>query len=313
MPALSFLSSLSQRSIRIACLAAALVLVHAPPTSAQTATRGFMWEATPAGDAAAPVLLLATVHVGREGAAELTAEQKARLLTAEAIAIEADVFDAQRTVAAFQRHAMYAPGAPGLDHALPAPLRARLEKLLARYGLAPDTVWRLKPWAVANNLVLLEAMRAGYSTALSTEVQIYALARASGVPLVEIESVEQQLALFDAASDALQLAYLTQAVHSIETGAGMRELRQLLDAWSAADEATMRALVEAMHRAGDPGERWVVEQVIDARHPQMLAAIDRYAASGRRHAVAVGALHFFGPQGLIEGLRARGYTVTRLP
>jgi uncharacterized protein YbaP (TraB family) len=45
----------------------------------------------------------------------------------------------------------------------------------------------------------------------------------------------------------------------------------------------------------------------------MLTAIERYANSGRLHVVAVGTLHFFGPAGLLEGLRARGYKIAALP
>lgn len=67
-----------------------------------------------------------------------------------------------------------------------------------------------------------------------------------------------------------------------------------------------------MRASANAGERWVTEQVIDGRHDAMLAAIDRFAASGTLHMVAVGTLHFFGPNGLLDGLRARGYTVTPL-
>jgi uncharacterized protein YbaP (TraB family) len=44
----------------------------------------------------------------------------------------------------------------------------------------------------------------------------------------------------------------------------------------------------------------------------MIAAIEKMAASGRPHVIAVGTLHFFGPNGLIELLRKRGFTVRPL-
>ena len=44
----------------------------------------------------------------------------------------------------------------------------------------------------------------------------------------------------------------------------------------------------------------------------MLGAIESYAASGRLHLVVIGALHYFGPYGLLQMLRARGYSVRRL-
>jgi uncharacterized protein len=286
-------------------------LLAAPTLHARTlAPRGFMWEARKDD---ARVLLLGTIHVGKAGRTELTAAQEKRIREAAAIAVEADVSDAQRTLAAFQRHALLPPDAPGLDRTLPAPLRRRTEKLLPRFGLAPEAVWRMKAWTLANNLVVLHAMHLGYSTALSTEAQLFALARANGQPLVEIESVESQLALFDSAPMQVQLAYLEEALAGIERGTGEREIGGLVDAWARADEATMRERLAAMRASRNAGERWVAEQVIDARHPAMLAAIERLAASGRLHVVAVGSLHFFGPAGLIEKLRARGYRITALP
>jgi uncharacterized protein YbaP (TraB family) len=295
--------------VLLRCVAAAALVVAAGTAPAQT-PRGFMWEARK-GDAR--VLLLGTIHVGQAGMTELTDAQSRRVRAAEVIVVEADVSDAQRTMAAFQRHALLAADAPGLDRTLPPALRARVEKLLPRFGLAPEAVWRMKPWVVANNLVVMEAMRLGFSPALSTEAQLFELARAAGRPLVEIESVDLQLALFDSAPADLQIAYLEEAVTSIETGAGAREIRDLVAAWRAADEAGMRQRLAAMSESRHAGERWIAARVIDGRHPAMLDAIERYAASGKLHVVAVGTLHFFGPSGLLDGLRARGYRITALP
>jgi hypothetical protein len=288
----------------VLAIAAGAVLAQAP------ATRGFMWEAR---KGEARVLLLGTIHVGQSGLTELTEAQQRRLREVAAIAVEADLSDAQRTLASFQRYAMLPADAAGLERTLPAALIERIEKLLPRYGLTPQAVWRMKPWVVANNLVVMEAMRLGYSPALSTEAQLFALARSLDVPIIEIEGVDKQLALFDSAPAGLQLAYLEEAVAGIESGDGEREVRDLLLAWRTGDEAAMRKRLAAMAESRKTGELWVVEQVIDGRHPAMLATIDRLAATGKPHVVAVGALHFFGPKGLLEGLRERGYRITPLP
>lgn len=287
-------------------LGTALAQAQSPP--------GFMWEAVrKAGGAQQRVLLLGTVHVGRSGEPALPAPHAARIAAADAIAVEADVFDAQRTLAAYQRHAFHAADAPGLAAALPPALRARVDKLLPRYGLAPEAMARLKPWALANHLVVLEAARLGYSPANSTEAQLFALAQQAGKPIVEIESVEAQLALFDSAPPAVQVANLEQAVAGIESGHSEREIGALVDAWRAGDAAGMQARLDAMRASTNAGERWMTEQVIDGRHAAMVAAIERFAASGRLHVVAVGSLHFFGSGGLVERLRARGWSVVRLP
>jgi uncharacterized protein YbaP (TraB family) len=45
---------------------------------------------------------------------------------------------------------------------------------------------------------------------------------------------------------------------------------------------------------------------------QARTAAESLLAGGKTHLIAVGALHLVGPQGLVEMLRARGYTVTEL-
>ena len=230
-----------------------------------------------------------------------------------ALVLEADVFDAQRTQAALQRHALLPPRAPGLDRTLPPPLRARVQRLLERYGLAPDVAWRFKAWALANNLVVLESMQSGLNPAYSTEAQLHAAARAAGLPVLELEGVDAQLALFDAMPDGLPVAYLEEAVGSIERGQSRRELDQLVEAWRTGDESVMASTIERMRVATLPVDRWVLEQLIESRHPAMVDRIERMAASGRLHLVAVGTLHFFGPNSLLAGLRARGFEISRLP
>ena len=74
----------------------------------------------------------------------------------------------------------------------------------------------------------------------------------------------------------------------------------------------MEQQLAEMTRGDRASQRFVFEKIIIGRHPKMLAAIDRYAASGRLHLVVIGAMHYFGPSGLVQGLRDRGYTVRRL-
>jgi uncharacterized protein len=171
----------------------------------------------------------------------------------------------------------------------------------------------MKPWMLANTLVVLEAMRAGLSPAYGSEAQLYQLALASGKPVVEIEGIEEQLRLFDEAPLAVQLDYLRHTAETIEDGSAIADIERLVAAWERGDEAAMERLLEQMRRGGRDAQRFVAERIINGRHPKMVAAIERYAASGRVHLVVIGALHYFGPDGLLQRLRDRGFSLKRLP
>jgi len=291
-------------------LSSAPAQVSAAPAAAgapagESPKRGFLWEAH---KGERRVYLLGTIHVGKTEFYPMNADYLARLREAEVIAVEADVSEAARVAPLVQKWAYYPGGTPGLDARVPA-LRSRLEELAKRDGLSADVFWRMKPWMAANTLVVLEAARLGFSPAYATEAFLFDFARKAGKPIVEIESIEEQLRLFDSATEALQLAYLQQAVESIDDGSNQEEITRLVSAWERGDGTEMERLLTKMRSAKGVAERFVVEQIIDGRHPHMVDAIERFAANGKLHLIAVGSLHYFGPNGLLELLRARGFTV----
>jgi uncharacterized protein YbaP (TraB family) len=233
----------------------------------------------------------------------------ARLREAEVIVVEADVSEASRVAPVVQKWAYYPSGTPGLDVRMPV-LRSRLEELAKRDGLTAEIFWRMKPWMVANTLVVLEAARLGFSPAYATEAFLFDFARRAGKSVVELESIEEQLRLFDSAPEATQFAYLRQAVESIDDGSNQEEITRLASAWEKRDGVEMGRLLSKMRNAKGVAERFVFEEIIDGRHPRMVDSIERFVAGGKLHLIAVGSLHFFGPNGLLELLRQRGYTVT---
>lgn len=304
---------------RRACLAlAAIALLHAPAaasaqagaaTSAAAAPRGFIWEATRGRDR---VLLLGAIHVGRPEFAAIYSPESTVLRRAEVIAFEANIFDAQATAAATQRWAMYPASGPGMDKHVDAALLARIEKLVARTGGVIEVCCRMKPWMLANTLVVLEALMAGLNPAYGSEAQLFQHAMASGKPIVEIEGVDAQLRLFDEAPPGEQTDFLRHAVETIESGASRTEIERLVGAWERGDATEMERLVQELGRSDRPARRFFAERIVRGRHPKMVSAIERFAASGRLHLVAIGALHFFGPDGLLQALRDRGFAFKRL-
>lgn len=294
------------------CLLLAATATALPPAAAQApaaSARGFAWEAVRGNDR---VLLIGTLHVGRATVAALSPALTAALAGAQAIAFEANVFDAQASLAAAQRHAMYPAGAPGLDASADAATIARIDRIAARSAAGLSLCCRMKPWMVANTLVILEAAGAGFSPAFGSEAQLYQFALARGRPIVEIESVDEQLRLFDGVTAAVQLDYLRHTLETIESGAARAEIERLVGAWERGDAEAMERLAVDLSRGEGAAQRYFAERIYRGRHPKMAAAIERFAGSGRLHAVAIGALHYFGPDGLLAMLRERGYTLERL-
>jgi uncharacterized protein YbaP (TraB family) len=74
----------------------------------------------------------------------------------------------------------------------------------------------------------------------------------------------------------------------------------------------MEQRIARMRASASVSDAFMVATLLDGRHPGMIAYIERVAAERPLNLVAVGALHFFGPNGLIAMLRGRGWSIASL-
>jgi uncharacterized protein YbaP (TraB family) len=268
--------------------------------------RGFLWEVRKGKQVA---WLLGTIHVGRPEFYPLPPSRLTQLQRADAIVLEADISDGARAIAATQKYALYPEGAPGLETRLTPELRQRVESVLSRNQLDLAPMMRMKPWMLANVLALFEAAQAGYMPALSVESYLLRVAKTDSKPIFEFESIEQQFELFENAPWATQIAFLEEALKAVESRGARRELNRIVQAWETADRASLERLLAEMRAQSSVGSRFTVDTILLGRHPQMVRKIETMMADGKAYVFAVGALHLVGPQGLVELLRARGYTL----
>ncbi|MBA2548473.1 MAG: TraB/GumN family protein [Burkholderiaceae bacterium] len=290
----------------LCCVLASLTLTS--DSAAQTNDRrGLLWEVRKGKQVA---WLLGTIHVGRPEFYPLPASRLALLKRADAIVLEADISDTPRAISATQKYALYPEGAPGLDTRLTPELRQRIEAVLARNQLDPVPMMRMKPWMLANVLALFEAAQAGYMPALSVEAYLLRVAKADNKQVFEFEGIEQQFELFEQAPWATQVAFLEEALKAVETRGARRELNRIVQAWETADRISLERLLVEMRAQSSTGSRFTIDTILLGRHPKMVRKIETMMADGKSYMFAVGALHLIGPQGLVELLRARGYTLT---
>jgi uncharacterized protein len=317
-PLSAHLAALARR-VGAAIGLAALALAAAMPAGAAGArapipfdpavARGFLWEAR-RGEAR--IFLYGTIHFGQQSFWPPADVQARRFRDVDVFALEADPTNAQRVVAAMQSLALFPAGEAGLDRRLPEPLRARLATRLPAMGLAPERAWRMRPWMLAQTLVAIEAVKAGLSPAYSAEAHLISFAQGRGRQVVEIEGIEQQMRLFDRLGELAQQEMLAQTLDQFDSGEAQREMLALVQAWANGDADAMEQRLARMRVSPLIGDTFMNDTLLDGRHPGMLAFIERAAASGRLYLVAVGALHFFGPNGLIELLRSRSWAITAL-
>lgn len=277
--------------------------------SAWGADRGALFKVSANGHT---MYLFGTMHVGVDAFYPLEPRIEQAVAGASALALE---IDSSRDPAAMAKvigqHGLNAQGVSLYDQ-MPPELRQRLEKVLGRAGIAAGAVAGFRPWLVATMLALSEYGAQGFRPDLAVDLHLSQLARASGVPIVELESVESQLSLFGSLSQAEQLQFLEEVVGMIEQGKQAAEVRQVVDAWSSADKAGLEAIAQRIEQDKTLSGRFLQKVLLEERNVKMAEKLAQLLAQKNNSVAAVGVLHLVGKTSVPALLRARGMAVERV-
>lgn len=194
-------------------------------------------------------------------------------------------------------------GLPPISARVAAADRGPLERGVARAGLAPESLDRLKTWAAALTISAAAGRREDASGTDGVEPVL--AARFAGRAIGALETRSGQFAAFDRLPEESQRFLLLQAARdAVQPDAGYR---QLLAAWAAGDETRLAATLDPMRR-----EPALVTTLVTARNARWAGAIVRRMGRPGRVFVAVGAGHLVGSDSVVAMLRARGLRVTRV-
>jgi uncharacterized protein YbaP (TraB family) len=256
--------------------------------------------------------LFGTIHVGAPDFFPLEPRISAALEKAPVLALEIDPQGDPRGMAmAVQKHGIYQRGGPAWSELSPA-YRARLERLLKQYQIEEETVAHMKPWLLASLLTVSEFAAQGYDTSLAVDGWLARQAHARGQTIVELESVESQMALFDQMSKAEQVRFLEESIDGIEDHEQADQAREIANAWRNADAAALDALARKAEQDHTFSGRFVQKVLLDGRNPALAANIAKLLARENNSVAAIGVLHLVGVNSVPELLRKRGLAVERI-
>ena len=206
---------------------------------------------------------------------------------------------------------MVITGGPGLSQMAGAELFAQTVDIAAPYGMTAAILDRFKPWAVAITLsVPVSEMHARASGGVNTDGLLEAHAQANQIALHALESLDEQLGLFDRLTQADQIEMLRIAVRD---GSLLDDVfTKLVDEYLARDlDAIYRLLEEQATGQTERLQSFFGDELIDARNKRMVERMQARLAEGNA-LIAVGALHLPGEDGLLRLLEQRGYTIQRM-
>lgn len=280
-------------------------LILALPLSAMAADgvfeRGLLFRIQPPGGGP-PSHLFGTIHSDDPRVAHVPALVQRWFNRSRALALE--VVPNARATTAFAAAMTFDDGRT-LSDLLPADVYQASIRALAARGLPEPAVRSFKPWAVTTLLSMPES-----ETGRSLDMVLYRKALAAGMPVVGLETMQEQLAVFEGLSAADQVALLREALTSLPSMPAMFE--SLIEAYQRRDLAGLMELGGRYSDSADPAlaERFR-DALIHARNARMAQRVTPMLADGG-YFIAVGALHLPGPGGLLNRLAAEGFGVEPL-
>ncbi len=191
-----------------------------------------------------------------------------------------------------------------LESIIGAELYRRLVTIASTRGMPEVGLRQYKPWAVATMLSMPPA-----KTGQFLDLLLFHRAQTAGIEVVGLETVEEQLAVFEGLSEEQQVALLKDVLNNFAKMPIIHE--KLLTLYIERDLQGLVVLNDSLAQGEEKALMAHFQQVlIDDRNERMVERMETHMIEGLF--VAVGALHLPGPKGILSLLQQRGYKIQRV-
>nr|WP_166175623.1 TraB/GumN family protein [Altererythrobacter segetis] len=181
--------------------------------------------------------------------------------------------------------------------------RMKFEEALVGLGLPIEAMDRFEPWYAAMTLSLLPVIKSGYDPQTGAETKL--TAEAEGKRKAALETVQQQIDLFDGLPVEAQLSFLKETVDSISKAT--TTLDAMVAEWMKGDADALAMLLN--DELDDPV---LYKRLLTDRNTHWAQWIDQRMKQPGTVFVAVGAGHLAGRDSVQAQLRKRGIKARRV-
>ncbi|TWI04735.1 hypothetical protein IP90_00870 [Luteimonas cucumeris] len=303
------------KSLLLSCIAAVCFggLAHADstvraPTVGTASTQvPLLWKVSDADNA---VYLLGSFHLLKPDDYPLSKDIDAAFDDSKTIVFEVEpsTLGTPDTAEKFKLAAGYDDGRT-LSDVLPKNTRDRLQKLLSVSGGSVAQMDAVEPWAVTLSLVLGMTQAIGFRQDQGLDAMLMTRAAETQKAVAGLETIDDQIDALDSMPMNEQVSGLDELLANPQETLG--ELVEMHDWWKRGDVKSLDQKMRVEMAKKTP----VSYQLINVkRNDQWVPKIEqRLAQPGQDNTlVVVGAMHLLGDDGVVEKLRAKGYTVERI-
>jgi len=182
-----------------------------------------------------------------------------------------------------------------------------LKKKLEPLGLDMAQVNKLKPWVVYLSLSGKFDASIDFRPDLGIENYFYQKAKDAGKPTGGLETVKDQLEVFDTLPFKVQEAMLKESLATTNSKKRQKAFLHLVKSWHQGNLEGLEELVETMKTFPLFYEKLLVQ-----RNNNWVPQIEKFLTEEKNVLVIVGAAHLPGDDGLLHLLKEKGYELERV-
>jgi uncharacterized protein YbaP (TraB family) len=255
--------------------------------------------------------LFGTIHVGKPEFYPLGVEVMRAFSKASKVAFEMDLDDMAAIQSGMLKYGAYKPG-DSLQNHLPADTFAKLKLAVEKAHLPLESFMQLKPWVVADILMMSALEQSGYVHQHGIEEFLLREAKQQKKQVIGLETADFQFSLFDGLNEKQQAQFLSEVLDEIEDGKARKDTDDLVDAWSKADAKELTRLMNETLSEKTVSSEFTQRVLLDQRNPGMATKVEGLLKHDKVTFVGVGLLHLIGEKSVPALLRKRGYVVERI-
>jgi uncharacterized protein YbaP (TraB family) len=252
------------------------------------------------------VFLLGSIHVLRPGDYPLSPAVMQAYASSKSLVMEINLadLDMEQMQAEMLASAMLPEG-----NSLPAVLGpkrySRAESLARDVGVELATFDQFAPWFAAEAISQLQLLQLGFQPTSGVEMYFLERARNDGKSIAGLETVHDQIALFEGLSMDAQAEYL---VSSLEQAHELpKQVDDMVHAWQRGDTAWFDDQLKS-ELGRDPV---LYQSVLAARNRKWIPKIEALLNDDKNYLVIVGTGHLVGRNSVIDLLKKDGVGATQ--
>jgi len=259
---------------------------------------GLLWRVSKAGRA--PSHVFGTIHVADEDISRVPDNVLLALKKSDSFVME--VVPDPGEIMSFAS-LMYFTDGRRLTDAVSAPFFEELVTLLTAYHLPEEAITLMKPWAAF--LTLSYPPEFGQVQ----DLRLLQVARENGADITGLETLREQVDIFDKMALDKQLRLLRDTVCHYDTVE--QDFEKMKAMYAARDLAGLYAYGNRYSRSDDEFYRELIDKLLIERNYTMTERMQPFLNRGGAF-IAVGAMHLAGEDGILSLLAKNNFTITRI-